>query len=92
MDISIMVMILIIILALIIGALNMACFFIGAKIGQTAYKGERIELPAIDPMKPAREREARKEAEIEQNRVDVILRNIEAYDGTGRGQEDVPGR
>ena len=73
-------------------ASNVACFFIGAKVGQTAYKGERIEIPAVDPMKPAREREARKEAEIEQNRVDTILRNIEAYDGTGRGQEDVPGR
>ena len=81
-----------IILILLVGALNVACFFLGAKIGQTAYKGEKIELPAVDPLKPAKEREARKEAEMEQNRVDTILRNIEKYDGTGRGQEDVPGR
>lgn len=81
-----------IILILLVGALNVACFFLGAKIGQTAYKGEKIELPTVDPLKPAKEREARKEAEMEQNRVDTILRNIEKYDGTGRGQEDVPGR
>ena len=73
-------------------ASNVACFFIGAKVGQTVYKGERIELPVVDPLKPAREREARAEAEMEQNRMETILRNIETYDGTGRGQEDVPGR
>lgn len=73
-------------------ASNVACFFIGARVGQKAYKGERIELPALDPMKPIREREARKEAEMEQNRLDTIMRNIDAYDGTGNGQIDVPGR
>lgn len=79
-------------LILVAGALNVACFFIGAKVGQTAYKGERIELPAVDPMKPVRQREAQKEAEMEQARLNAILHNIDAYDGTGRGQEDVPGR
>lgn len=81
-----------ILILLAVCASNVACFFIGAKIGQTAYKGERIELPAPDPMKAVQEHRDRKEAEMEQNRVDTILRNIEAYDGTSRGQEDVPGR
>lgn len=81
-----------ILILLAVCASNVACFFIGAKIGQKAYNGERIELPAPDPMKAVQERRDRKEAEMEQNRVDTILRNIEAYDGTGRGQEDVPGR
>ena len=31
-----------------------------------------------------------KEAEAEKNRLDVILENIERYDGTGAGQKDVP--
>lgn len=79
-------------LILLVGALNIACFFIGAKVGQTVSKGEKLEMPSIDPLKPVREHQERKEAEIEQNRVDTILRNIENYDGTGRGQEDVPGR
>jgi hypothetical protein len=41
-------------------------------------------------MKAYREREAKKEAQMEQDRIDTIMRNIEGYDGTSRGQEDVP--
>ena len=75
---------------LTVGALNVACFFIGAKVGQTVAKGEKIELPSVDPMKPIREHRAQKEAEMQQERIDTIMRNIESYDGTTNGQEDVP--
>ena len=53
-------------------------------------KGERITAPSIDPLKVLREREARKEAEAKQDTVNTILENIERYDGTARGQKDVP--
>ncbi len=79
-----------ILLILIVGALNIACFFIGAKVGQTVSKGEKIELPSADPFKAYREHQERKEAEREQERVDTIMRNIDNYDGTGAGQEEVP--
>ena len=74
----------------IVGALNVACFFIGAKVGQTVAKGEKIEAPSLDPIKKIQERQGRKEAEKEQERIDTIMRNIESYDGTSKGQEDVP--
>jgi len=77
-------------LVLITGALCVACFFVGAKVGQAASKGETIELPKVDPMKAIREHQDRKQAQAEQDRYDAILRNIENYDGTDRGQEDVP--
>lgn len=77
-------------LILATGMLCVACFLIGAKVGQTASNGERIELPRIDPLKAIREREERKEAEREQERIETIMRNIEAYDGTGAHQADVP--
>lgn len=79
-----------ILMLLAIGTLNVVCFFIGAKVGQTASKGEPIELPKVDPLKAIRERDDRKEAEREQERYNAIMRNIENYDGTSRGQEDVP--
>lgn len=79
-----------ILLVLITGALCVACFFVGAKVGQTVSKGETIELPKVDPMKAIREHQDRKQAQAEQDRYDAILRNIENYDGTERGQEDVP--
>ena len=79
-----------ILLILIVGALNIACFFIGAKVGQKVSKGEPIELPKIDPANPIREHQERKQARAEQDRYDAILRNIENYDGTEAGQKDVP--
>ena len=77
-------------LVLLVGTLNIVCFFVGAKVGQTVAKGETIEAPILDPMKPIREHRERKEAEIKQDRFDTIMQNIESYDGTGRGQKDVP--
>jgi hypothetical protein len=65
---------------------------IGAKVGQAVSKGEEVKLPNINPLEAYRERTAKKEAEMEQDRIDTIMRNIEGYDGTGKGQEDVPGR
>ena len=79
-------------LVLIVGAMCCICFLIGAKVGQTVSKGEDIKTPTVNPLKAYREHEQRKAAEQEQERIDTIMRNIETYDGTGNGQEDVPGR
>lgn len=79
-------------LVFVVGAMNIACFIIGAKVGQTVSKGEEIKTPTVNPLKAYKEHEAKKEAQMEQSRIDTIMRNIEGYDGTGRGQEDVPGR
>lgn len=75
---------------LAVSTLNVVCFFIGAKVGQTVSKGEALQMPEVNPLKAIREREDRKQAEAEQERYNAILRNIENYDGTGRNQEDVP--
>jgi hypothetical protein len=75
---------------LAIGALNIACFFIGSKLGQMVVRGEKIETPSANPIKAIREHRERKEAEHKQDRIETIMRNIESYDGTGKGQEDVP--
>ena len=71
------------------GFLNISCFIIGAKVGQTVDKGEKVEMPNLNPLKAYRESQARKEAEIKQDKMDKILRNIDRYDGTSKGQEDV---
>ena len=73
-----------------VGTLNVVCFFVGAKVGQKASKGEEIKLPKVDPMKPIREHQERKKAKEEQDRFDVLMRNIDNYDGTPNRQEDVP--
>lgn len=78
-------------LILATGTLCIVCFFIGAKVGQQASKGETIVTPEINPIKAIQEHRERKAQEEAQNRVNVIMRNIERYDGTDYGQEDVPG-
>ena len=76
-------------LILAVGTLNIVCFLFGAKVGQKVSKDEPIELPSLNPMKAYRELQDKREAEREQDRLDTILHNIEAYDGTSAGQKDV---
>lgn len=79
---------------LVMGITNLACFIVGAKVGQMVSKGETIEAPTINPAEILREQRERKEerrqAEAEQEKIDTILQNIERYDGTSIGQKDVP--
>lgn len=75
---------------LVVGTLNIVCFFIGAKVGQMTSKGEEIKMPTVNPMKIYREHQDHRESERVQARIDTILHNIECYDGTDKGQEDVP--
>lgn len=71
------------------GFLNIACFIIGAKVGQTVSKGEKVEIPNLNPLKAYRDKEARKAQEIKQNKLNTIKNNIDCYDGTSKGQQDV---
>lgn len=77
---------------LAMGFVCAACFMIGAKVGQTVAKGEPVEVPNLNPVKAVEEHRAKKEAKQEKNKYETILRNIDSYDGTPYGQEDVPGR
>lgn len=74
----------------VFGAVNIFCFLIGAKVGQAVTKGENVEMPSVNPLKLYKQHEAKKEAEMEQRKIDTIMRNIESYDGTANGQRDVP--
>lgn len=78
-----------ILLLLIVGALNVVCFFIGAKVGQKVVKGEEIQAPEINLTNPVKAYREKKKAEYEQDRIDTIMQNIELYNGTSAGQKDV---
>lgn len=70
------------------------CFFLGAKVTQKAYRNEQIETPKIKPIKSVRDSIAEynesKEIKKEQKRYDIIGQNIDSYDGTPYGQQDIP--
>lgn len=73
-----------------ISLLNIICFITGAIVGQKVVKGEKIELPKLNPMEIYKEHQEKKEVEKEKDKLETILRNLEKYDGTGNNQEDVP--
>lgn len=73
-----------------VSALNIVCFFVGVKAGQKISKGEEIKIPEVNLMQLVKERNEKKVRKLEQDRFDTIMRNIEKYDGSGNGQEDVP--
>ena len=79
-----------VILILGTGLLNVLCFFIGSRIGQKVAKGEKIEMPTINPIEKIHEVKEKHEAREEQKRIDIIMSNIDRYDGTSMGQRDVP--
>ena len=71
------------------GLTNIVCFAIGAKVGQTVARGASVELPSMNPFKAvAAHREAQAASEEERKR-QIILQNIDNYDGTGIGQREV---
>jgi hypothetical protein len=77
-----------VLLLLVMGVTNILCFMIGAKVGQSVVRGEKVEMP--NPVKAVEAHRAKKEADRVQDRVNTIMANINSYDGTGYGQQDVP--
>ena len=80
-----------ILLVAVAGLFNILCFIVGAKVGQAVSKGEKVEMPKVNPIQEIREAAERKEAKRKQGRIDAILQNIDNYDGTSAGQRDIPG-
>lgn len=73
-----------------ISVLNAICFLIGAKTFQNVHRGEEIKLPSINPIEIVKEHREKKEAEIEADRFNTMLENINNYKGDATGQKDLP--
>lgn len=78
-----------VLLVLLMGAMNLLAFLIGAKTAQKADKGEEIKLPNINPVKAYQEHREQSEANKEQERLNTMLDNINNYDGTPLGQKEI---
>ena len=78
-----------ILLTAIVGTLNIACFFIGAKVGQTVSMNKELKAPTLNPFKVIEELKEQKKATAEEERFNDIMYNIDNYDGTSNGQRKV---
>ena len=80
-----------IILAVIVtGTLCNVCFLNGVKTAQMVKENKIVELPKISPLKAVREQMEYREQKREQDKLETIMQNIEAYDGTSNHQKDIP--
>lgn len=77
-------------LIVVLAASNIVCFTIGAKVGQAVIQGEPVKLPEVNPVKAVQEYKTAKDEKREQDRLSVIVQNMENYDGSGNGQKTVP--
>ena len=73
-----------------VGTLNVVCFFVGSKIGQMVAKDKDIEMPKVNPLEYVQAQREKKHAREEQERYNIILENVNNYNGTDAGQKDVP--
>ena len=80
-----------ILLCTIFGVFILLSFVIGVRIGQKVNNNETIRLnpiKAIDEYKE--EKEVKRQIKETETKLNVMLDNIDSYDGTGLGQKDIP--
>lgn len=73
---------------LVISALNIMCFLIGALVGQRVFERKPV---IVNPVKEIKERIEEETISSEEQRFRDIADNIDAYDGTSIGQKKIGG-
>ena len=80
-----------VLIEIVTGALCICSFYLGLTCARDEeVKG--IEFPkTINPMQKFKEQREKKAAKKQQEIDDIIMQNIDNYDGTANGQKDIPG-
>ena len=71
-----------------VGAMNILSFFLGLKASDVA-NGKKVNL---NPITAVREQKARKESKERVKREEIMMQNIDNYNGTSQNQIDLPRR
>ena len=74
----------------IFGLFILASYTLGLKNGQKLAKREDITMPDMNPINTINKQRESKEQQKEQEILDVMMSNIDNYDGTGLGQQQIP--
>lgn len=77
----------IMILAILAPVMSVFCFIKGYNIGAKETKKPEIKIET--PKEKKERREISKEAEKRRSQMSILLENIEAYDGTSKGQKEL---
>ena len=74
----------------IFGLFILASYTLGLRNGQKLAKKEEITIPNINPVTAINKQIESAEQKKEQKAFDIMMFNIDNYDGTGLGQRDIP--
>lgn len=75
---------------IVFGVFMNISFILGAYVGQKVVKGENIEINPIKVIDEYKEEKKVKEKIAEEeSKFDIMMNNIDSYDGTGIGQKDL---
>lgn len=75
---------------IVFGVFMIISFILGAYVGQKVVKGENIEINPIKVIDEYKEEKKTKERIAEEeSKFDIMMNNIDSYDGTGIGQKDL---
>lgn len=83
-------MIEVIILCTIVGVFIIVAYSLGLKNGQRLSKNEEVVVPNVNPIKVVTEEIEKHEEKKKQQAYEIMMSNIDNYDGTGLGQQDIP--
>lgn len=76
-----------IILVVLMGAMNLLAFLIGARTGQKVVNNQPIELPKLNPLEVYREVKDKEKAAKDNARMQASLENIDNYTGDSTNQK-----
>lgn len=83
-----------ILLCLALGILFLQCFFLGVIVGHRiglSPPSAPVDTAPLSRKEAKIHRQQEAQRQIALSRLDTILHNVEAYDGTPAGQLDIPG-
>ncbi len=79
-----------IILCTLFGVFILIAYSLGLKNGQKLSKSEEVVIPELNPVKAIQKEIETVEEKKKQEAFDLMMSNIDNYDGTGLGQKNIP--
>lgn len=80
----------VIVICTVFGVFILLSYTLGLKNGQKLSKNEEITLPQLNPVKIIQSEIETHEERKKQDQLDIMMSNIDNYDGTGIGQKNIP--
>lgn len=74
----------------IFGLIIIAAYTLGLRNGQKLMKKEEIKVPTVNPVKAIEDIKEIKKNKKEKTAYDIMMSNIDNYDGSSLGQQDIP--